>query len=67
MADVTYPCYWLKKDSRGEWRWTYYAKNAEPIAVSSEGYVHYSDCLHGADLMKGSANSQTYYSGDKNS
>ena len=27
----------------------------EIIAVSSEGYVNKSDCLHGIELVKGSA------------
>ena len=26
MADVTYPCYWQKKDQSGGWYWIYYAK-----------------------------------------
>jgi uncharacterized protein YegP (UPF0339 family) len=42
-------------DHAGEWRWTAIANNGEPIAVSSEGYKHLSDCLHAIDLMKGSA------------
>jgi uncharacterized protein len=61
MADVTYPCYWEKKDSRGEWRWTYYAKNGEAIAVSSEGYKNRSDCEHGISLMKGSSGAPIFY------
>ena len=62
---VTYPCYWLKKDNRGEWRWTYYAKNAEEIGVSSESYKKYADCLHGVELMQGSSNDPIFYTGDK--
>jgi uncharacterized protein YegP (UPF0339 family) len=57
---LTYPCYWEYKDTRGEWRWTYYAKNAEAIAVSSEGYVRYEDCHHAVYIMKASANSEVY-------
>lgn len=41
-----------QKDSRGEWRWTFYASNGEEIAVSSEGYVRESDCDHGIQLVK---------------
>lgn len=29
MAQVTYPCYWQKKDESGFWYWIYYAKNGE--------------------------------------
>lgn len=54
MAQVTYPCYWMYKDNAGQWRWTYYARNKEAIAVSSESYVRKDDCLHGIRLMQGS-------------
>jgi uncharacterized protein YegP (UPF0339 family) len=40
------------QDSAGEWRWTAYASNGEPIARSSEGYVNLSDCLHAIELMQ---------------
>ena len=36
MAQRTYPSYWLYKDNRGEWRWSYDAKNGETIAVSAK-------------------------------
>jgi uncharacterized protein YegP (UPF0339 family) len=62
MADVTYPCYWMRKDNRGEWRWTYHAKNAEPISVSSEGYKNMSDCSHSIELMKASNGDMVFYS-----
>lgn len=61
MADLTYPCYHMRKDSRGEWRWTYLARNAEPIAVSSEGYRNRSDCEHSINLVKGSSGDKVYY------
>lgn len=61
MADVTYPCYWMKKDNRGEWRWTYYAKNGEAIAVSSEGYVNRTDCSHSITLVKNSRDDPVFY------
>ena len=62
---MTYPCYHLAKDNRKEWRWTYHAKNAEPISVSSEGYKKYADCLHSVNLIKGSKDDPIYYTGDK--
>jgi len=62
MAEVTYPCYWMRKDARGEWRWTYYAKNAEPIAVSSEGYTRREDCSHSIDLLKASSTHPVFFS-----
>ena len=36
MSTVSYPCYWLYKDTAGYWRWTYYASNGKAISVSSE-------------------------------
>lgn len=44
--------YEVKKDSKGDWRWTFYAKNGEPMAVSTEGYVNQSDCLHAIEVFK---------------
>lgn len=61
MATRTYPSYWLYKDNRGEYRWTYEASNGETIAVSSEGYKTRSDCERGIEIMKGSYNSPTWW------
>jgi len=65
MADVTYPCYWLKKDNSGQWYWIYYARNGEEIARSSESYVRYADCLHGVHLLQASSNDPVFYTGAK--
>jgi uncharacterized protein YegP (UPF0339 family) len=51
----------MKQDRSGGWYWIYYASNAEEIARSSESYVRRSDCRHGIDLMKNSANDRIYY------
>ncbi|WP_345783412.1 DUF1508 domain-containing protein [Stenotrophomonas maltophilia group sp. Smal35] len=61
MSNVTYPCYWQKKDNRGEWYWIYYARNREPIARSSESYKNRSDCTHSVSLMKQSSNDPLFY------
>jgi len=61
MADVTYPCYWQKKDAKGQWYWIYYAKNGEPIARSSESYINRGDCTHSISLMQNSATSPIFY------
>lgn len=61
MAQVTYPCYWQKKDNRHQWYWIYYAKNGEEIARSSESYVNRSDCSHSITLLKASANDPVFY------
>ncbi len=62
MADVTYPCYWQKKDNKDEWYWIYYAKNKEPIARSSESYKNREDCTHSIKLMQNSSNDKIFYS-----
>ncbi|WP_373415013.1 DUF1508 domain-containing protein [Ensifer aridi] len=62
MSDVKYPCYWQKKDSRGQWYWIYYAKNHEEIARSSESYINRSDCTHSVSLMQGSSRDPLFYS-----
>lgn len=61
MATVTYPCYWEKKDSNGQWYWIYYASNAKAIARSSESYVHKSDCDHSITLVKNSSTDPVFY------
>jgi len=55
MAEVTYPCYWERKDNSGGWYWVYYASNGEAIARSSESYVKRSDCEHSISLVKNSS------------
>jgi uncharacterized protein YegP (UPF0339 family) len=61
MAQRTYPSYWLYKDTRGEYRWTYEASNGLTIAVSSEGYKKRSDCERSIEIMKSSYNSPTWW------
>ncbi len=62
MAEVTYPCYWEKKDNGGYWYWIYYASNGKAIARSSESYVRRTDCEHSISLLKGSAGSPIFFS-----
>lgn len=62
MAEVTYPCYWQKKDNSKQWYWIYYAKNGEEIARSSESYVNRNDCTHSIQLMKNSSAAEIFYS-----
>jgi len=60
MTTRPYPSYWMYKDNRGEWRWTYEASNRETIAVSSEGYKRRVDCERSIEIMKTSANSPVW-------
>jgi len=61
MAEVTYPCYWQKKDNSGHWYWIYYASNGKAIVRSSESYVKRADCEHSIDLVKNSKNDPVFY------
>jgi len=63
MAEVTYPCYWQKKDERGGWYWVYYAVNGKAISRSSESYVNRADCAHSIEIMKTSTEAKVFYSG----
>ena len=56
-SGLRYPCYYMYRDNRSEWRWVYYGDNAEEIAVSSEGYTTKQNCRRGIEIMKGSGGS----------
>lgn len=60
MSDRPFPSYWIYRDNRNEWRWTYDASNGRTIAVSSEGYVRKSDCERSIEIMKASAYSEVW-------
>lgn len=40
------------RDNSGYYRWRLVAANGKIIADSGEGYVNYTDCLHGIELVK---------------
>jgi len=61
MAEVTYPCYWEKKDNSGGWYWIYYASNGKAISRSSESYVARRDCTRSIEIMKGSSDDPVFY------
>lgn len=60
MAERPYPSFWMYKDNKGEWRWTYHGANREEIAVSSESYKRRVDCERGIEIMQGSKSSPTW-------
>ena len=49
--EFEFPCYVLRRDTQNQWRWVYFARNGEPIAVSSESYKRVEDCRHGIEIM----------------
>ena len=61
MTERTYPSYWMYKDNRNEWRWSYEASNGRTIAVSSEGYHNRADCERSIEIMKGSHSSPVWF------
>ena len=60
MTQRPFPSYWMYKDKKSEWRWSYEASNGLTIAVSSEGYKKRADCERSIAIMKGSFNSPTW-------
>ena len=44
--------YEMYQDTKQEWRWRFKGENGEIIAVSSEGYVHKTDCFHSIYLIR---------------
>lgn len=50
MSSVAY--FKIYKDTAGEWRWRFTAKNGKTIAVSSEGYNNLADCESSVSLIK---------------
>ncbi len=52
--DRTYPSYYIYRDNKGLWRWSYAASNGRTIAISSESYYNKVDCQRGIDIMKSS-------------
>lgn len=54
----------IYKDAKGEWRWTLYARNAERIADSAEGYKNKADCKHGARLVASVAADADIWNGE---
>jgi|Deesub1362A_J573_1020465.scaffolds.fasta_scaffold01023_25 hypothetical protein len=49
----------VKKDNRGEWRWSFVANNGKTIAVSSEGYKNKNDCYHSIIIIEEQARAAT--------
>jgi len=47
------------RDTVGEWRWTYYSSNNEPIGVSSEGYKEERACDRAIEIMRNCGGSPT--------
>jgi uncharacterized protein YegP (UPF0339 family) len=47
MQYEVYRSGWIRK----EWRWRFIS-NGRTIAVSSEGYKNYLDCLRGIELLQ---------------
>jgi len=60
MATRPYPSYWIYRDNRNEWRWSYDSSNGRTIAVSSESYVRKSDCERSIEIMKASSQSPVW-------
>jgi uncharacterized protein len=49
---------WFRRD----WRWRFISSNGRTIAVSSEGYPNYIDCLNSVELMQDSREASVHSS-----
>lgn len=47
--------YEIYRDNQNKWRWRFVADNNKIIAVSSESYYNYDDCMTGMMLMTASS------------
>ena len=54
---LKYPCYWIYKDIKSQWRWVYYGDNGEEIGESSESYASKQNCQRSVNIMKASSHS----------
>jgi uncharacterized protein YegP (UPF0339 family) len=52
LAEAYYPCYWIRKDSTGEWRWVLYASGHKEIAMSTIGYNSRLECERSIELVR---------------
>jgi len=46
------PCFVVRPDGGGEWRWTYYDIDNTPLATSTGSYPSQIECLLAAEAMK---------------
>jgi uncharacterized protein len=53
--------YVVKKNTKGEWRWTFVARNGEKIAMASEGYKSKASCEKSIALLQASASAPIEY------
>lgn len=47
--------FYLYKDTRGEWRWSFNAANHKKVADSGEGYINRQDAINGINLVRNNA------------
>ncbi|MBL8669566.1 MAG: YegP family protein [Alphaproteobacteria bacterium] len=55
MPSLRYPCFYVFKDTRDEWRWTFYGRAGDEIASSTESYASASDCMPSIKAIQDSA------------
>jgi uncharacterized protein YegP (UPF0339 family) len=53
--------YHIYRDNQRQYRWYYSASNGKTISVSSEAYVHKSDCQRSVQIMQTEAASAPVY------
>jgi hypothetical protein len=49
------PCFVVRRDPTGKWRWMYYDTDNTALAVSAGSYTDQMECLFAAEAMKACA------------
>lgn len=63
MAEITYPCFIARLDGRGRWYWTYYTREDEAVASSTERYVEREACEQSVRQVKESLPRPVFFLG----
>lgn len=58
--NTVYPSFRLHKTVNGAWRWVYYGKSQQPVAVSAETFRKYLECVKAIGMMKASESAPIY-------
>lgn len=51
-SDPKGPCFVVRQDPTGKWRWMYYDTDNTALATSADSYADQFECLFAAEAMK---------------
>ena len=52
FSDPKGPCFVVRQDPTGKWRWMYYDADSRALATSAGSYTDQLECLFAAEAMK---------------